>query len=136
MKKIKHFLLIFTIISVLLGLCACKLFKKDKNNDKNEGTVSTEEVENLIYGKDTELSLIVTNSDIDEIVIADFYNSIFAHNNNVKLHMNTLPEKAEHEIIIGPSDREITKRAYEVLSATNMTSSVTLVTSFIQTVLP
>ena len=116
MKKIKHLLLIFTLLTVFFAFCSCKLFKKDKNEGSTDnGTPSTDVVENLIYDRNTSVSLIFTNNDVPDIVMADIYNKLFAFTNNPKLHIGEIPEKNEHEIIIGKCDREISKRAYEVL---------------------
>ena len=115
MKKIKHLLLFFALLSVLFAVCSCKASNKDKNNG------GTEAKKNLIYSSDTQLSLIFADGNVSELAIADFYNAIFSYNNNVKLYNGTVPKKGTHEIIIGKCDREVSKRAYDVLERHDFT---------------
>ena len=67
MKKIKHLLLFFALLSVLFAVCSCKSSNKDKNNG------GTEAKKNLIYSSDTQLSLIFADGNVSELAIADFY---------------------------------------------------------------
>ena len=116
MKKI---LLLFTVLA-MLSFTACGLFEKPddngSNNDSSQDGVDLSKP--LVWDANTDLYLITPE---DVSWRGSFSDSFAEGTNGIQLigHSDT-KEKMEHELVIGPSERDISAKAYHMLER-NMT---------------
>lgn len=113
----RKLLLIITVCALVLGLFSCN--PSDDGNDTPNTPVG--EKENLIYNSTTDISLIFMGDEVTDETASAVYNLLFpyVHTEYLHIYIDELPEKAEHEIIVGKTDREISKRAYTYLEREN-----------------
>ena len=118
MKKLSALLLLITVCSIAFVSCANKN-KNDSGNDKSDGSgdnnVSEPSDENYIYKSGSKLNLVydVEKTDSENAAtIMYVLGDILGQNLTV-----TTPDSAvaEHEIVVGRTDREISKTAYRLL---------------------
>lgn len=119
MKNWKKILLLLLAVMLAFGIFGCKRSGKTDTNDgpgTNSDNSQTSEKENLIYNSDTKISLIIGDHSLSDVAVSDIYNYLFRNvYTNVKIYIDEIPEKADHEIILGRTDRDISKRAYTLL---------------------
>ncbi|MBQ8321483.1 MAG: hypothetical protein IJX92_03865 [Clostridia bacterium] len=111
MKKKKILLWIIAVLSLVLALFSCTPSEEDKAPTYNDS-------DGVIYNPNTHVSLIIADENISSDCYTKIYNALFKHvgTGNIDIYINEIPEQTEHEIIIGPTDREISKEAYAILN--------------------
>ena len=83
------------------------------NGGGNGGNENEENIENLIYNATSELSVVVGEG-VDGELALEISNAIFNVRSNVARMVEPTAEKAEHEIVIGATSREITNHEYGI----------------------
>lgn len=121
MKYTKSFLILLTLLLLSLALFSCKKDGQDSdsgNTNTNSPSAPGEEKENLIFNTGTKVNIIVSGDEISPQTLTAFYTEVFKYvgRDNLSIYLDEIPEKSEHEIIIGKTDREISKRAYSLLN--------------------
>ncbi len=110
MKK-KKILWIIAVLSLALALFSCTQSKEDDFTPSSDDSV--------IYTQGSSLNLIFTDENISSDTVADFYGLLRRQlGSGLKIYQagDAMPEKSKHEIIIGPSDRSVSKNAYAMLA--------------------
>ncbi len=109
MKK-KLITLCAILILAATTLCGCLL----------GGTAG--ESEGLIYNADTELYIIVADESAG-LYVDDLFNKLAFVLNSAPIMQSDAYEKQKHEIVVGPSQRQVSKDAYSKLAALGCTDS-------------
>ena len=102
MKKVVLSLVL--MLSLCLGLASCTI-------PWSPTTPPTEEKENLIYDKNSELYLVYDTETISDEAISGVTQALFDNGISPR-SLSILGEQKTHEIIFGKSDREVSKTAY------------------------
>ncbi|MBR3805422.1 MAG: hypothetical protein IKJ13_01120 [Clostridia bacterium] len=111
MKLMKK-LLIFAILSLVLSLSllSCSM---GENNDKPSAEV--EITGDYIFSPKTNLNLVFNGDHITHHGVSDIYYTLCDMLDKYPTLANDKTPEAEHEIVIGPSQRAISKEAYKKL---------------------
>ncbi len=96
------------LVSLLLLVCC-------KDNAK-ENDPSLNETENLIYDGDSPLNIVI-GADVDGKRVTEVFDAIFCIRNSPITMVNDSAEKLKHEIVIGSTEREISKEAMRLLES-------------------
>ena len=111
--KMKRILALLIVAASIISLAACKAFMKDNSSDGNGGGQGGA-ADGVLYAPGVTLNIIYADEDIAAEAIDIFY-EIAANTTEVPILSNDSAAVAEHELCIGETNREISKKAYSLL---------------------
>jgi len=123
-----RFLLMILALTLTLGIiCSCKGSGDsdkgdgssqggDQNNNQGGDNTGTEDIENLIFGPNVVPNVICNTAERLSEAITTIQDAVFYCSYYIPNVTSDEAEEAEHEIILGKSNREISKRAYTLLN--------------------
>ena len=108
--KVKKALALFLCLLCLGILFSCKI--KTNNGNTNAGQ-NADTKKDYIYNETSEITLVIPDGQLSDENRKLFTDTLYPY--KIYSVSNGKSEPAEHEIIFGESDRELSKKAYRLL---------------------
>lgn len=111
--KFKVLLSVFIFSLILALLCSCKV--SNKNNNQSGNNNENSDTENIILGQDTVPTVVCNSQSLLTKEISTIQEAVFYCIYRTPSVTTDETAPADHEIILGKSNRAVSKRAYTLL---------------------
>ena len=106
--KQKLLVAVALIFCLICAFTSCKLKNSSNTNQNTDYT----NVENYIFDSNNNPTFVCNNAEELEDAVTTIQDCVFSVTYRTPAPVNDSTDEAEHEIILGPSNRAITKKAY------------------------
>lgn len=116
--KTKLFFALLTFVTLLCLLCSCK-GAADKDNDNGTGDGTNVSAENLIFKRGVNPTFICNNAETLKDAVTKIQEAVFYCTYSTPAVFTDEVAPALHEVVLGKTNREISKKAYTLLDRIN-----------------
>lgn len=120
MKNFRKVLMVLMVALLSLSIFACNVDNTDDSNDNGQSNTPNTPDQSVIDVTDMQ---VVCNADLGDKVYSELYSSLTNKMGSVVLVVPDTMAAKGCEIVIGETNREISKKAYLYLSRTNKSNS-------------